>query len=205
MRYRDQPPPQGYQLVPRSPPRRRSSRAAAEPGRSGCAPASVSATGAPCAPTPSPRRSTARWPRASTLLDTSTHGRSSAPRMFTPAARPRDRRRRAREDAGHQLHRPGGVRRLDDDAVLLRCSADPAAERGRRPPSPGPALRRRGVPPDDRITIRRNRYYGGDRVHHVDGFDVDLHANSPRSAGRIGGPGRLGYRCRSLPSSRAGG
>ena len=33
--------------------------------------------------------------------------------------------------------------------------------------------------PDDRITIRRNPYYGGNRVHYVDGFDVDLHANSP--------------------------
>ena len=27
--------------------------------------------------------------------------------------------------------------------------------------------------------IRRNRYYGGNRAHHVDGFDVDLGADSP--------------------------
>lgn len=32
--------------------------------------------------------------------------------------------------------------------------------------------------PGDRILIRRNRFYGGDRPHHVDGFDVDLQAAS---------------------------
>ncbi len=30
----------------------------------------------------------------------------------------------------------------------------------------------------ERIVIRRNRFYGGDRPHHVDGFDVDLRASS---------------------------
>jgi len=34
--------------------------------------------------------------------------------------------------------------------------------------------------PDERILIRRNRFYGGIRPHHVDGFDVDLRAPSPR-------------------------
>ena len=34
--------------------------------------------------------------------------------------------------------------------------------------------------PDERIAIRRNRFYGGKRPHHVDGFDVDLRAASPR-------------------------
>lgn len=33
--------------------------------------------------------------------------------------------------------------------------------------------------PNERVIIRRNRHYGGKRVHHVDGFDVDLSANSP--------------------------
>ena len=28
--------------------------------------------------------------------------------------------------------------------------------------------------PGERVTIRRNRFYGGSRPHHVDGFDVDL-------------------------------
>jgi len=33
--------------------------------------------------------------------------------------------------------------------------------------------------PDERIVLRRNRYYGGRRAHHVEGFDVDLSAGSP--------------------------
>jgi peptide/nickel transport system substrate-binding protein len=31
----------------------------------------------------------------------------------------------------------------------------------------------------ERVVIRRNRFYGGERPHHVDGFDVDLRAASP--------------------------
>jgi peptide/nickel transport system substrate-binding protein len=34
--------------------------------------------------------------------------------------------------------------------------------------------------PGERIVIRRNRFYGGSRPHHVDGFDVDLRAASPQ-------------------------
>jgi peptide/nickel transport system substrate-binding protein len=34
--------------------------------------------------------------------------------------------------------------------------------------------------PDERIAIRRNRFYAGNRPHHVDGFGVDLRAASPR-------------------------
>jgi peptide/nickel transport system substrate-binding protein len=30
--------------------------------------------------------------------------------------------------------------------------------------------------PGERVVIRRNGFYGGTRPHHVDGFDVDLHA-----------------------------
>ena len=32
----------------------------------------------------------------------------------------------------------------------------------------------------ERVVIRRNRFYGGSRPHHVDGFDVDLRAASPQ-------------------------
>ena len=35
--------------------------------------------------------------------------------------------------------------------------------------------------PNERVTIRRNRYYGGTRTHYVDGFDVDLSAGSPEA------------------------
>jgi peptide/nickel transport system substrate-binding protein len=34
--------------------------------------------------------------------------------------------------------------------------------------------------PRERVVIRRNRFYGGSRRHHVDGFDVDLRADSPQ-------------------------
>ena len=33
--------------------------------------------------------------------------------------------------------------------------------------------------PNERVVIRRNRHYGGNRAHHVDGFHVDLSAESP--------------------------
>jgi peptide/nickel transport system substrate-binding protein len=33
--------------------------------------------------------------------------------------------------------------------------------------------------PGERLVILRNRFYGGKRPHHVDGFDVDLRAASP--------------------------
>jgi ABC-type transport system substrate-binding protein len=33
--------------------------------------------------------------------------------------------------------------------------------------------------PGERVVIRRNRFYGGKRPHHVDGFEVDLRAASP--------------------------
>ncbi len=36
--------------------------------------------------------------------------------------------------------------------------------------------------PGERVVIRRNRFYGGRRPHHVDGFNVDLR---PRSAGEL--------------------
>ena len=32
----------------------------------------------------------------------------------------------------------------------------------------------------ERVVLRRNRFYGGHRPHHVDGFDVDLRASSPQ-------------------------
>jgi peptide/nickel transport system substrate-binding protein len=32
----------------------------------------------------------------------------------------------------------------------------------------------------ERVVIRRNRFYGGKRTHHVDGFDVDLRAATPQ-------------------------
>ena len=53
---------------------------------------------------------------------------------------------------------------------------------GRRCPGRGPATSPIKAA-DERIVIRRNRFYGGNRPHHVDRFDVDLRAASPRDMG----------------------
>src|SRR5262245_23904405 len=39
--------------------------------------------------------------------------------------------------------------------------------------------------PGERVLLRRNRYYGGKRPHHVDGFDVDLSPLSPQDPLRL--------------------
>jgi peptide/nickel transport system substrate-binding protein len=49
----------------------------------------------------------------------------------------------------------------------------PSAEGVRSFPAAGPYVVR-DYRPGSRVTLRRNRHYGGDRTHHVDGFDVDL-------------------------------
>jgi ABC-type oligopeptide transport system substrate-binding subunit len=54
----------------------------------------------------------------------------------------------------------------------------PNAEGVRSFPGAGPYYVRE-YRPNQRIVIRRNPYYGGDRTHHVDGFDIDLSADSP--------------------------
>jgi ABC-type oligopeptide transport system substrate-binding subunit len=38
--------------------------------------------------------------------------------------------------------------------------------------------------PAERVLLRRNRYYGGKRPHHVDGFNIDLRELSPQDAVR---------------------
>jgi len=55
----------------------------------------------------------------------------------------------------------------------------PDAEGVRRFPGAGPYYITE-YRPNERVIIRRNRHYGGKRVHHVDGFDVDLSASSPQ-------------------------
>ena len=54
----------------------------------------------------------------------------------------------------------------------------PSREGVRRFPGAGPYTIRE-YRPNDRIVLGRNRYYGGRRAHHVDGFHVDLSAGSP--------------------------
>jgi ABC-type oligopeptide transport system substrate-binding subunit len=54
----------------------------------------------------------------------------------------------------------------------------PSPEGVRRFPGAGPYTIRE-YRPNERIVLGRNRYYGGRRVHHVDGFHVDITAGSP--------------------------
>ena len=92
------------------------------------------------------------------------------------------RRRRAREHARRPAHAAGaGLPQPDGVDVLLRRASDTADRPGGRRivPAAGPYTvvdYRRG----ERVVLRRNRFYGGARPHHVDGFDVDLRAPSPQ-------------------------
>ena len=54
----------------------------------------------------------------------------------------------------------------------------PSREGVRTFPGAGPYTIRE-YRPNERILLGRNRYYGGNRAHHVDGFQVDLSAESP--------------------------
>jgi ABC-type oligopeptide transport system substrate-binding subunit len=54
----------------------------------------------------------------------------------------------------------------------------PSPEGVRSFPGAGPYTIRE-YRPNQRIVIRRNAYYGGSRAHHVDGFEVDLSADTP--------------------------
>lgn len=54
----------------------------------------------------------------------------------------------------------------------------PSPEGVRSFPAAGPYTIRE-YRPNERVIVRRNRYYGGTRTHHVDGYDIDLSAGSP--------------------------
>jgi ABC-type oligopeptide transport system substrate-binding subunit len=54
----------------------------------------------------------------------------------------------------------------------------PSREGVRAFPGAGPYYVRE-YRPNQRVVIRRNRYYSGSREHHVEGFDVDLTSDSP--------------------------
>ena len=83
--------------------------------------------------------------------------------------------------AGGQIH--AACSRLPGahgDAVLLRCPAEPAAERrGVGDPSAGPYYVQE-YRPNERIVLKRNPYYGGNRKVHLDGFEVDLQGGTPQ-------------------------
>jgi len=66
------------------------------------------------------------------------------------------------------------------------CRSSAPSRRTSRPP-PRESVRSRrlgplraGVPSGERVVIRRNRFYGGSRKVHLDGFDVDLQGGTPQ-------------------------
>ena len=171
---------------------RRPSRPTAGPGRSGSAPASASATANPV--------------RADAFAQ-AIH-RTMAPGVDSPGY---DYTRAivGAEDvhAGRSAKRASGVDRAratrSSSASPVRCAEfdawttmpffcavppalQPSAEGVREFPGAGPYYVKE-YRLNRKVEIRRNPYYGGNREHHVDGFDVEL---SRRLAGRDGQPGR---------------
>ena len=183
MRYRDRPPPQGYQLVPEV----------------AASPPTLSADGRTWTFSLRPgfRFSNGQFVRANAFAQ-AIH-RTMAPGVDSPAYA-YTRAIVGAEDvhAGRAVHAAGVTAR--DNTLVVRftrqvrefaawttmpsfCAVPPTlppdAEGVRGFPGAGPYFIRE-YRPDERIVIRRNPYYGGHREHHVDGFDVDLSANSPQ-------------------------
>ncbi len=169
MRYRDRPPPEGYRIVPEVAAR---------------LPTKVSPDGKT---TTFKLRSGFRFsdgrPVDAEAFAHAIH-RTMAPGVDSPGyrytqfhrrrrGRPRRqgaariRRDRARNIAHHPVHARGPrVRRVDDDAVLLRGPADASARSARASGSsrePGPTTIHE-YRPNERVVIRRNRHYGGNRA-----------------------------------------
>ena len=89
--------------------------------------------------------------------------------------------RRPREHPRRQVRAPGsGLPRADGASVLLRGPALAAGlGRGHRQvPSAGPYYVKE-YRAGEGIVIRRNRFYGGERNVHLNGFDVNLRGGSP--------------------------
>jgi peptide/nickel transport system substrate-binding protein len=182
MRYRDQPPPAGYQLVPEV--------AAARP--------TVSAGGMTWTfrlrsgfrfSDGSPVRADAF---AQAIYRTMAPGVDSPAWLYTRAIVGAEdvRAGRAEKASGVEARANTLVVRFtrpvgEFDAwttMPFFCAVPPtlppSPEGVRSFPGAGPYTVR-DYRPNQRIVIRRNRYYGGIRAHHVDGFNVDLSADSP--------------------------
>jgi peptide/nickel transport system substrate-binding protein len=198
MRYRDRPPPQGYQLVPEV--------AAAAP--------KVSADGKMWTFTlrrgfrfsdGSPVRANAF---AQAIHRTLAPGVDSPAYLYTQAIEGADDVKAGRAQRASGVVARGYTltvrftREVRDVAAWTTmpffCAVPPTLppdREGRRTfPAAGPYYVTE-YRPNQRVTLRRNRFYGGTRAHHVDGFNVDLSANSPQEVlDRIeGGKADWGY------------
>ena len=182
MRYRDRPPPEGYQIIPEV--------AAAAP--------KVSADGKTTTFT---LRNGFRFSDGSPVRAAAfAHAidRTMAPNVNSPAWLYTQAIVGAADVKAGKKSRADGVsargntltirftREVRDFAAWTTmpffCAVPPAlppsAEGVRSFPGAGPYTIRE-YRPNDRIVLSRNRHYGGDRTHHVDGFHVDLSAGSP--------------------------
>ena len=177
MTYPDKPAPEGLRLVPEV------AKDFPKISRNGktytfsCEGASASATAHRFVPARSHARSTARSHRAwSTPGAQCTPRTSSAPPTSWPA---RPRREGVTAQGNTLVVR--FTRPVADFAATTTmpffCAVPPMLppepEGLRTFPSAGPYVITE-YRPGERVTIRRNRFYGGSRPHHVDGFDVDL-------------------------------
>jgi ABC-type oligopeptide transport system substrate-binding subunit len=182
MRYRDRPPPQGYQLVPEvaaTPP------VVSRDGRTwtfGLRSGFRFSDG-------SPVRADAF---AQAIYRTMAPGVDSAAYQYTRAIVGAEdvRAGRARRPAGVTwsgntltVRFTREVREFDAWTTMpFFCAVPPtlppSPEGVRTFPGAGPYTIRE-YRPYQRIVLGRNRYYGGNRAHHVDGFHVDLSAGSP--------------------------
>ena len=115
------------------------------------------------------------------------------------------RARALRGDRARQhAHRPVHARGARSSTPGRRCrSSAPSRRRSRpargRPHVPGRGPYTSGIPAQRRDRDRRNRYYGGNRAHHVDGFHVDLSAGSPDEKIKRVATGRADWTC-TLPA-----
>ena len=91
----------------------------------------------------------------------------------------RVRRRRHGEHARRPVHAPGARLRCTARRRPFFCAVPPTLPADPEGVGAFPAAGPYYVAeyrPGERVVIRRNRFYGGTRPHHVDGFDVDLRA-----------------------------
>ena len=202
--YPDKPPPKAYHFVPEVAEDLRRSRVTARHTRSSSAGTSVSATTRRSARARSPGLSIARSHQASTRPG-STHARHPRSRRRA-CGKEAHRHRRARRTATRSSFGSPAPCPTSFTARRRRSSA-PCRQNSRRTLKASAPFPRAGpyyvkeYRPGERVVLRKNRYYGGKRPHHVDGFDVDLRALTPQDVVKARRPrrSRLGpHGCRDL-------
>ena len=185
MTYPDKPAPEGFRVVPRSPRTIRRSRGTSRPTRFTLRSGFRFSDGTPV-------RASAFARAINRTLARGVDRRARA----TPGHRGCGRRPGRQNDRGTGVVARGNTlvvrftRPVADFAAQTTmpflCAVPPTLPSD---PEGVTNLPERGYPyvitdhrPGERVTIRRNPFYGGSRPHHVDGFDVDLRVNGTADA-----------------------